>query len=463
MNFLHPLLVFLASLTQQELARQVMFLREENRILRSRLPGRVIATPAEKSRLIKLGRDLGVKLRDMISIVSDSTFRRWIRDAEAAHVDREQSPRSTGRPRTASDIRELVVKLATENRWGYTLILGALRKLGIESISRSTVKAILKEHHIAPAPDRPFEVALLGHGRHRRHGERGVCRRSREILDIDHATPHVSPLRFQTGHFPWTPCLPCPNSETSKDRPRGSWSEFIRIHAATLVQCDLLSKPVWTPKGLVTLYVLAFIHIGSRRLWLSPSTRHPDAAWVTQQAKRFQQHAMIADLPLTILLRDNDVKYPPAFDEVFRNAGIKVPKMPPSAPNLRAHVERVIQTIQSEVLDSLIVTGERHFNHILTTTQNWYNAERSHSARDHLPTQLGQTAAGGQHCHPQRDRLHHPPRRTAEFVLATSRVKRINRSPCPIRNALIAKAPRPVRTVIAVHGETPAARSKMTR
>jgi hypothetical protein len=59
--------------------------------------------------------------------------------------------------------------------------------------------------------------------------------------------------------------------------------------------------------------------------------------------------------------------------------------MPPRAPNLRPHVERVIQTIQSEVLDGLIVTGERHFNHILTTTQNWYNTERSHSARDHLP------------------------------------------------------------------------------
>jgi putative transposase len=59
--------------------------------------------------------------------------------------------------------------------------------------------------------------------------------------------------------------------------------------------------------------------------------------------------------------------------------------MPPRAPNLRAHVERVIQTIQSEVLDSLIVTGERHFNHVLRESTNWYNAERSHSSRDHLP------------------------------------------------------------------------------
>ena len=337
MNILHPLLVFLASLTQQELARQVVFLREENRILRSRLPGRVVATPTEKSRLIKLGRDLGVKLRDLISIVSYSTFRRWIREAETAHVAREHPPQPTGRPRTASDIRDLVLKLARENSWGYTRILGELRKLGIELISRSTVKAILKEHHIAPAPD----------------------------------------------------------------RPRGSWSEFIRIHAATLVQCDFLSKPVWTPQGLVTLYVLAFIHIGSRRLWLSPSTRQPDAAWVTQQAERFMHHASAVDFflpsppergaggeglpPAGFLLRDNDVKYPPAFDEVFRQAGVTVPKMPSRAPNLRAHVERVIQTIQSEVLDSFIVIGEKHFNHVLKVTANWYNDERSHSSRDHLP------------------------------------------------------------------------------
>lgn len=321
MNLLHPLLVFLASLTQQELARQVVFLKEENRILRSRLPSRVIATHTEKSRLIKLGRDLGVKLRDLISIVSYSTFRRWINEAEATHIAREQPPQPTGRPRTASDIRDLILKLATENLWGYTRILGALRTLGITHISHSTVRAILKEHHIAPAPD----------------------------------------------------------------RPRGSWSEFIRIHAATLVQCDFLSKPVWTPKGLVTLYVLAFIHIGSRRLWLSPSTRKPDAAWVTQQAERFHQHSRSADLPMTILLRDNDVKYPPSFDQVFRQAGVEVPKMPPRAPNLRAHVERVIQTLQNEVLDGMLILNERHFNHVLKETATWYNAERSHSSRDHLP------------------------------------------------------------------------------
>ena len=39
--------------------------------------------------------------------------------------------------------------------------------------------------------------------------------------------------------------------------------------------------------------------------------------------------SILSILPMTILLRDNDVKYPPAFDEVFRDAGVTVPKMPP--------------------------------------------------------------------------------------------------------------------------------------
>ena len=65
--------------------------------------------------------------------------------------------------------------------------------------------------------------------------------------------------------------------------------------------------------------------------------------------------------------------------------GVTVPKMPPRAPNLRAHVERVIQTLQNEVLNGLVILNERHFNHILPVTQDWYNNLRSHSARDHLP------------------------------------------------------------------------------
>jgi len=51
-----------------------------------------------------------------------------------------------GRKRTPEEIRELVIRLAKENNWGYTRILGELKKLRIKSISRSTVKRILREN-----------------------------------------------------------------------------------------------------------------------------------------------------------------------------------------------------------------------------------------------------------------------------------------------------------------------------
>ena len=150
---LHPIFALLASVTRQELARQVAYLKEENKILRTRLPQRLVATPQEKRRLLKFGRKLGVQLRDLISIVSYQAFVRWIREKEAAHTAKQPS-RKPGRPRTPEEIRELVLKLARENDWGYTRILGELRKLGIKSVSRQTVKVILKENSIDPGPKR---------------------------------------------------------------------------------------------------------------------------------------------------------------------------------------------------------------------------------------------------------------------------------------------------------------------
>ncbi len=52
------------------------------------------------------------------------------------------------------DIRDLVLRLARENAWGYTRILGELKKLGVGNISRSTVIKILKENGFDPGPRR---------------------------------------------------------------------------------------------------------------------------------------------------------------------------------------------------------------------------------------------------------------------------------------------------------------------
>ena len=56
---LHPLLALIASVTDRELARSVDFLKEKNKILRSRVPRQIHTKPHERDRLLKLGKPLG--------------------------------------------------------------------------------------------------------------------------------------------------------------------------------------------------------------------------------------------------------------------------------------------------------------------------------------------------------------------------------------------------------------------
>ena len=78
---LHPLFALLASATRQELAGQVAYLKEENRILGSRLPAQISVTAKERQRLLRVGRKLGAQLKELISIVTYGSFLRWIREA----------------------------------------------------------------------------------------------------------------------------------------------------------------------------------------------------------------------------------------------------------------------------------------------------------------------------------------------------------------------------------------------
>lgn len=84
-------------------------------------------------------------------------------------------------------------------------------------------------------------------------------------------------------------------------------------------------------------------------------------------------------------MRDNDVKYLPAFDEVLESGGGKVKRNTPASPNLRAHVERCIQTMKLECLDGFVIVAERHLDFVCKVWSCHYNEERPHSARSYLP------------------------------------------------------------------------------
>jgi putative transposase len=161
------LLVFAGWVNRRQL-EVIDYLKEENRVLREQLHGRRLRfTDEQRRRLAVRGKALGRRvLRDVTSLLTPDTILRWYRQLIAAKYD-GTAERGAGRPRTAVPVQDLVVKFATENPgWGYTRLRGALGNLG-HVIDRNTIKRILNEHGLQPAPERrkrmPWKTFIKAH------------------------------------------------------------------------------------------------------------------------------------------------------------------------------------------------------------------------------------------------------------------------------------------------------------
>ena len=138
----------------------IEYLREENRVLREQLgprPRRL--TDTQRRRLAVRGQKLGRRILTQVAgIATPDTILRWYRRLIAKNYD-GRVVRRRGRPMTRSEIAALVVRMAVENpQWGYTRIRGALSNLG-HNIARTTVKRILHDHGIDPAPERSRRIS----------------------------------------------------------------------------------------------------------------------------------------------------------------------------------------------------------------------------------------------------------------------------------------------------------------
>jgi len=305
-----PLLFLLARCSRNQLIRHIEFLKTENELLRKRVPRRhIILNHAERARLVSLGAAIGAGAAKLITIVHPHTYRRWVRDA------RNQKPQKRmGRPRTAAAIRELVVRIARETGWGYTRVLGELRKLRIHSLSWQTVVNILK----------------------------------REGLD------------------PWP------------KRGPGTWDELLKMHAETLWQCDFFSKRLLARRSIRQVFALVFLNVATRRVWVSPSTCRPTEDWVEQQAKAFLAAVAEQGRKVTLVTRDRDSNYRRVFDDTLKRHDVRVMRLAYRSPNLNAYVERFIQSIQVECLDYFLVFSEKHLDYIVRQYVEHYHEERPH-------------------------------------------------------------------------------------
>ena len=194
------------------------YLAAENRILRVQLKGRLRLSDAGRATLGEIGSRLGHKAPGEVANAGlPDTILAWCRRLVAHKFSRSPGRQGSGRPRVDKDVEELIVRMAEENRsWGYDRIVGALANLGYE-VSDQTVGNVLRRHDMPPAPQRK------------------------------HTT---------------------------------TWAEFIRIHLAVLAATDFFTVEVLTWRGLVTYYVLFFIHLESREVHVAGITFHPNEQWM---------------------------------------------------------------------------------------------------------------------------------------------------------------------------------------
>jgi hypothetical protein len=230
----------LASITgsvDEELRLRNAYLQAENRVMRHQIKARrVQLTDAERKTLTEIGHKLGRQALEAIATVAKpDTILAWHRTLVDQKSENSKPRKSVGRPRTAKEIEDLVVRMAHENHsWGYDRIVSAMANLGYR-LSDQTVGNILKRHAIPPAPERTKTL---------------------------------------------------------------TWREFIRMHMAVLGATEFFSSAVWSWLRLLVSFLVSFPHVGLRqgcvagmtslchggRIWLlflgSPDEQRDAERWV---------------------------------------------------------------------------------------------------------------------------------------------------------------------------------------
>jgi putative transposase len=315
-------LAYVTGTVDQDLLARNEYLATENRIIKAQLKGRLKLSDAERGALGKIGHRLGRKvLADVATVARPDTILGWYRKLVARKFDGSKARRGSGRPRIKREVEELIIRMASENRdWGYDRIAGALANLGYQ-ISDQTVGNVLQRHGLPPAPERKRTT---------------------------------------------------------------TWAAFIRTHVALLAGTDFFTAEVLTLCGLVTYYMLFFIHLESRRVDIAGLTVHPNEAWMKQIARNATMEDCGALRDCRYLLHDRDTKFTRSFRAILMSGRVEALALPARSPNLNAYAERWVRSVKEECLSKVILFGERSLRQALSTYVDHFHAERNHQGKGNV-------------------------------------------------------------------------------
>jgi putative transposase len=312
--------VSVAGWMNQRQQQLIECLVEENRVLREQIGNRRMRfRDDQRRRLAARAKKLGRKvLAEVATIVTPETLLAWHRRLIAQKYD-GSAYRKPGRPKTLTELSELVVRMAEENRtWGYRRIQGAIANLG-HILAYTTIANILKRHGIEPAPDR--------------------------------------------------------NRKTT-------WKEFLDRHWDQLVATDFFTVEVWTCLGLTRFVVLFFMDLSTRRVEIGGIGSSANGLWMSQIVRNLTDVMDGLFARKRYLIHDRDPLYTTEFLSILADAGIRCVKLPPRSPNLNAYAERFVRTIKEGCLEQMIFFGEDSLRNAIREFVEHYHHERNHQGLD---------------------------------------------------------------------------------
>jgi putative transposase len=293
------------------------FLNAENKILKEKLlqhTKRIQFTDADREELVRQALPIKDLLDKVCTIVKPETILAWYRKMKKDKWNYNPSGKrkGIGRPKKEKDAEQIIIRLASENKDWGYKRISGEMKKLGHDISPGTVRNIMKKHGFQSSPKR-----------------KGM-----------------------------------------------NWKDFLNSHKQDRWATDFFTEEVLTTAGLITCYVLFFINVSTKRVFIAGCTKYPVSAWMSQQARNFLIWVEEQGMKCKYLIHDNDTSFS-SLDFTLKKSKVKIVKTPVHTPVCNCFAERFVREVR-ETLEKLIIFGDRHLYRVMKCVERFHNDYRPH-------------------------------------------------------------------------------------
>jgi putative transposase len=153
--------------------------------------------------------------------------------------------------------------------------------------------------------------------------------------------------------------------------PAKRWATFLSNHREAIAAMDFFTVPTVRFGVLYCFFVIAH---DRRRILRWNVTRHPTAAWVSQQLRE----AFPYDTAPRYLIFDREHTFQGEVLETARSLGVSPIRIAVRSPWQNGVAERFVESCRRDLFDHVIVLNERHMRRLMTEYVRYYHDDRTH-------------------------------------------------------------------------------------